>query len=358
MMKTKRLIISVSLLAGMLVAFNLVIARAAKTSQRQHMLTTLSQLPAETDCVFLGNSLVEAGCDMEVFKHSLPGSGPNLTPANLALGATSPVEHCLILKQALRRGLPIKYVIYGFFDDQLNAPVRGNWQDLVGNRALSYYFPEEASALYAPGQWAKRAELWVLGHVPMFSERSSLWGKVELVRGRFEEMGMPKHKVNRFGRVEDFTAVEAADVAEFARRCDLALSQRAGFNRPVQEIIRLAKVNGTKVILVEMPMPSRHRDRFYSSPGWTQLRAHLKSLAAREDALYVPAADWVGDDQAFEDATHLSEQGAKLFSRQLAQAFAGAVWPVTPQEGNKAASHRKVPSEPEAEDIRLATVRD
>src|SRR5512140_2653416 len=147
-MKTSRLIIGIGVLLVVLAAYNALIARAARTSQRQHMLATLSQLAPDTDCVFLGNSLVEAGCDVDVFRQTWPGGKENIKPANLALGATSPVEHCLILNQALRPPLRIKYLIYGFFDDQLNAPVRGDWQDLVGNRAFSYYFPAEASALY------------------------------------------------------------------------------------------------------------------------------------------------------------------------------------------------------------------
>ena len=38
---------------------------------------------------------------------------------NLGLGATTPVEHYLILKRAFSQPVHIKYVIYGFFDDQL-----------------------------------------------------------------------------------------------------------------------------------------------------------------------------------------------------------------------------------------------
>ncbi len=344
-MKPNRLVISVTILAVVLVGYNLLIARAARSSQRKHMLSVLSQLPEDTDCVFLGNSLVEAGCDVETFKQTWAASQVSLKPANLALGATSPVEHCLILNQALRRPLKIKYLIYGFFDDQLNAAVRGDWEDLVGNRAFSYYFPREASALYAPGRWLKKTELSVIGHIPMLSERSSLWGKVESLRRKFEDVGMPRHKVNRFGRVDDFSALEAADAAEFTRRCESVLSQKAGFSRPIQEIIRLAKAHGAKVIFVEMPMPSSHRSRFYASPAWKRLQAHLEALAAGEGALYVRASGWVTNDHNFEDATHLNEQGAKVFSRRLARALASAVSEPQPQIGEVPVKATRVMSE-------------
>ena len=48
------------------------------------------------------------------------------------------------------------------------------------------------------------------------------------------------------------------------------------------------------------------------------MRDYLQALAQQNQALYVSAADWVTDDKNFEDATHLNEQGAKLFSAKLA----------------------------------------
>src|SRR5207253_4864849 len=134
----------------------------------------LDHLPANIDCLFLGNSLVEAGCDATSFQANWPAHKNAIQPFNIALGATSPVEHYLILKKAFTRPVRIKYVVYGFFDDELNAPVTGQWSELVGNRALSYYFPNEAAALYAPGSHLKKWELQMASKIPMFSERSSL----------------------------------------------------------------------------------------------------------------------------------------------------------------------------------------
>lgn len=307
----------------MLLVYNVMIGLTAKSSQRHHMLTVLDQLPPSTDCIFLGNSLVEAGCDAAAFKTAWPSpnSGQTIVPANLALGATSPVEHYVILKQALNKPLPLKLLIYGFFDDQLHVRPQGNWSDLVGNRALSYYFPNEAASLYAPGSRLKKWELSIAGHIPMLAERSSLWGKVELLRRFFEEIGMPRQKVNRFGRVEDFAGLESKDVASFIDRCDTVVHENRGFSAAVRQIIDLAQERGARVILVEMPMPSRHRQVFYSTSAWTRLRSHLQLLASQEKAIYLPASDWVKDDQKFEDATHLNDDGAKFFSAHLASAI-------------------------------------
>ena len=322
MSKTKSFLLSLALLLLILAGYNLLIEHTAAKSQRRQMLALLNRIPAKTDFLFLGNSLVAAGCDVTAFKSAWPNQKNAPSPINLALGGTSPVEHYLILKRALRRPLPVKYLIYGFFDDQLNAPVSGRWSELVGNRAFSYYFPDEAAAFYAPGSALQKWQMRVLGHIPMVAERSSFWGKIELLRRYFEDIGMPKHKTNRFGRVEDFGALESKDVDSFNQRCNAVVGQQKGFSPPIREIIRLAREHGAQVILLEMPMPLRHRQAFYSSPAWTEMRAYLQSLASREQATYLSASDWIQDDGNFEDATHLNEEGARAFSSQLGAAIA------------------------------------
>lgn len=302
----------------MLIGFNAVIWRTARHSYRHQMLTRLNQLPTNVDCIFLGNSLVEAGCDMAAFDSSRPSEFQDLIPVNLGLGATSPVEQYLVLRCALQRAPHLKYLFYGFFDDQLFSPPRGPWSDLVGNRAFSYYFPRESAHFYAPGSWLEPWELRLTGWVPMLAERSSLWGKVELLRRSWGDVGLPKEKWNRFGRAADFAALEAADLPSFEKRCRTAVKQGV-FSEPVQAIVRLAREHGATVVLLEMPLPSRHRQVFYASQAWASLRLTTEALARREGVLYLAADDWVPADRYFEDATHLNEEGARLFSRRLAE---------------------------------------
>jgi hypothetical protein len=304
-----------------LLGYNLLINRTAKSTLRHHLLTSLSEIPLDTEFVFLGNSLVEAGCDPSAFRQGWPSNQSAPKTVNIALGATSPVEHYLILKHALDRPVHPKYLVYGFFDDQLIAPTRGDWADLVGNRAFSYYFPDEAAEFYGPGSWLKKWEMRIIGHIPMLAERSSFWGKVELLRRDIEDIGMPKQQTTRYGRVKDFAALEAEDLPSFNRRCEAILSRGAGFSPAIRKIIELARQHGITFILLEMPMPSRHREIFYSSPAWRQMRTYLQALAQQSNAAYICASDWVADDKDFEDATHLNEQGAKQFSVKLAQAL-------------------------------------
>jgi len=319
-MKT-RLLIPIAIALMIMLAYNAAIAIAAKKTQRQHLLSAIEQLPPATDCLFLGNSLMEAGGDPGAFESSWVATNSPPMAANLGLGATTPVEHYLILKQALSRPVHVKYVIYGFFDDQLNAAPDGAWEDLVGNRAFSYYFPKEAAAFYAPHSRFTEWRMEMTEHIPMVAERSSLWDRVELVRRQLDEIGMPKQKVNRFGRMGDFNALEAKDAPDFTRRCDAIVRGGKGFSAPIQAMIDLAQEHGAKFLLVEMPMSPRHLETFYSLPVWTELRAHLQSLARAQHVTYITASDWVTDGGSFEDTVHLNEQGARIFSARLGAAL-------------------------------------
>lgn len=314
----KRLFIPLAMVLVILAAYNVLIHFAARKTQRQHLLSAIDHLPPSTQCLFLGNSLIEAGGDTAAFQSAwVQGDACPLT-VNLGLGATTPVEHYLILKRAFSQHVHIKYVIYGFFDDQLNASTSGKWEDLIGNRAFSYYFPREAAAFYEPHSRVAAYQMELIEHIPMLAERSSLWDKVELFRRHLDQIGMPKEKVNRFGRVGDFNALEAKDVPSFTRRCDAIVSGRKTFSPPVQAMIDLAHKHGAKFYLVEMPMSPRHLQTFYSLPVWAETRTYLQALAQQEHIAYIAASDWVPNGANFEDTVHLNEQGARSFSAKLA----------------------------------------
>ena len=317
----KNLFIPIAIALVILLVYNFAIGVAARKTQRKHLLTAIEHLSPATDCIFLGNSLMEAGGNATVFQASWPQTNASPSAVNLALGATTPVEHYLILKRAFNQPVHIKYIVYGFFDDQLNAAPDGKWEDLIGNRAFSYYFARDAAEFYTPnsriGEW--RMEL--TEHVPMVAERSSLWDRVELFRRRLDEIGMPAQKVNRFGRVGDFNALEAKDVPSFTQRCETIVRGQKGFSAPIQAMIDLAHEHGAQFFFVEMPMSPRHRETFYSLPVWQEMRTHLQALASAQNTTYIMASDWVSDGTNFEDTVHLNEQGARCFSARLATAL-------------------------------------
>lgn len=133
--------------------------------------------------------------------------------------------------------------------------------------------------------------------------------------------GLPKRRVNRLGRVDDFNVLEAGSGSEIQSRCEQALQKPGRFSTPVQKILDLAFDWEVQVILVEMPMPSAHRARFYSLAQWQKLRTAVQERARTHGVQFVDASDWIRDDANLEDATHLGREGAKTFGGLLARAI-------------------------------------
>jgi hypothetical protein len=309
-MRFRHLFIQIIILLAVLASANVVIARLARNSVPHKVLSKGRQAEPATD-LFLGNSTMEAGLDEHAFAAAKPGS----RPLNLGMGSSSPVEHLLIFRQQEKhRGAR---VYYGFFDTHLTDLPEGSWGKLVGNRAMAYYVePDVALEYYAGQSMLRRFGLRLAGYFPMLVERLATWAKVERGRRFLGEIGMPKKDSNRFGRAEDFNLLEANE-DDFKRSCEAAVEESIPLAPPVAAIIRLAQERGSTIYIVEMPMPTSHRDHYYSGPGWTRYRAYVKKLVEDAGGFFVDASDWI-DDAEFADPLHLSEVGAADLSKKLA----------------------------------------
>jgi hypothetical protein len=305
-----RLAIQILLAVIVLVAANVVVSVLARNSNPRQLLRSGDEAEPATD-LFLGNSLMAAGLDTTAFAAVKPGR-----PLNLSLGSSSPVEHALIYqRQGKHRGAT---VYYGFFDSQLTDLQDGGWEKLVGNRAMAYYVePETAIGFYAPDSPLRSCGHRLVARIPVLVERHTIWSKVEKLRRLLGEIGMPRKDTNRFGRAEDFVLLEA-DPDEFASRCSQAVADRVPLNGPLRAIFHQANGRNSPVLVVEMPMTEQHRQRFYSGPAWEAYRSHLIECVREAGGVYVPAADWVGQD-GFADHLHMNAVGARAFSSRLAR---------------------------------------
>ena len=274
--------------------------------------------------LFLGNSLIQAGIDTAAFARGWPAG---LAPETFAagLGASTPAEHRMVLQEALAAMPELQQVVYGYFDDQLYAPVSGHWEQLIGNRAYSYRHPALAARYYAPGSRVEALMLGLVSVIPMLRDRTTLWTKVELLRRAMGAFGLPAQQQARFGRADDFNGLEAADVESFQKRTQAAVEMPT-FTPALEDALRLAEARRIEIILVEMPMPSRHRERFYSTAQWKALQVHTRDYATARGLGYVAASEWIADD-GFEDPTHLSPHGAQRFSERLARELAAVPSP-------------------------------
>jgi hypothetical protein len=202
-------------------------------------------------------------------------------------------------------------LVYGFYDLQLTEPLKFATGDLIGNRDMLYYVEPECGLRFYKLSLHDRVEFEVMRLFPLMMDRSAIWAKVELLRRKIAQMGIPSEQVNRFGRAGDFTLLEANDTAEFVRKCESGT--QGDFIAPVRELIRQASEAGIQVIFVEMPMHPAHLRFFYDTLAWEQYRSHLCALLAAQRVMYIDASRRMTGEERFADRLHQLKRAPRNF---------------------------------------------
>jgi hypothetical protein len=311
---TKRqLFVSLAGLLAVLVAANMAVSMSTRNSVPRRVMTRARQATDARIAAF-GNSLIAADLNELAVSRSA-GLNPNAGTANIGLGASSPVEHLLLLRYALQHQVHPTIVVYGFYDFQLTTPEWVSTHDLLGNRAMLYYVEPEYARKFYGQNLHDSVEFEISRHIPMIVDRGAIWAKVERLRRRLAETGLPAEQTNEYGRAKDFSLLEPRSVSEFVQDC--IASRSRNLNPAVEQIVHEiegARANG---IFVEMPMHPEHVRLFYRTPEWAQYRAHLSDLLAAQNITYLDASGWVPDQRMFADHLHLTPEGAEQFSEQL-----------------------------------------
>jgi hypothetical protein len=313
MLTKRQLILSAAVLLAGLVFMNLLIVFLTRNSRPRQVMRHARQSQSAS-VVALGNSLVAAGFDEAAFDSGAGLSAPRGS-ANLGLGATTPVEHLLLLRYALSHGIRPHLVLYGFYDFQLTTPVQFTTSELFGNHAMLYYVEPLYARRFYSLPLHDAFQFRAMHSLPMFADRGAIWAKVEILRRAIAQQGMPAELSNSMGRAADFSLLEAADTNDFRRQCEAGLN--LPLIPPVSELLRQAHDLGVTVAVVEMPMREQHRRIFYRTACWSQYTTHIRNLLAPFGAIYVDASGWIQDESLFDDPLHLSEGGAAQFSQRL-----------------------------------------
>jgi len=315
-MTRRAFVVQLALTIALVVILNVAIARLAVNSVPRRLLRAIAVSPP-VSAVFVGNSLVVAAIDANAFEQAqAPATTAEGRTLNIGMGSSSPIEHDLLLRRAL--GLRPRRVIYGFFDTQLTERIENRWSDLFGNRAMVFYVDPSIGLRYiAPDSPWRALQFRLLGRIPMFVERASIWARVERGRRRLRDFGIQPRQSARFGQVGDFGEIEPLDAAAFRRHCAAAIAQRAPLVPPMIDMLEQAQHVGADTLVVEMPQTSRHRAQYYDTPEWADYREYVAAEVRRYGASYLQASDWMADG-AFEDEIHLSPAGARAFSARLA----------------------------------------
>jgi hypothetical protein len=299
--------------------FNWFVGRYSRTAPRL-VLQRIQHAPI-ADYLVLGNSLAECGFDPVAFCAALLPPWNSGKMLNVACGGTLPSETLQFYVASQRRFSHIPLVLYGFMFTQLNAPPKATWSDLVGNRAMLYYSDFELGLkVYEPHLFDALA-MRLTRHFPLIYERLNIWRRVELLRRKFDRLGLPAEETTRFGRVADFVndPFQPANPDVFMKECRRIVDEKGELSFPVREIIKRARVSGSEIVFVGMPLPKARRGYFDASGAWAEYREYLARLIANEHAQYIDALEWFSDDKRyFVDNLHLSEEGAAEFSRRVA----------------------------------------
>lgn len=304
--------------AVVLIGFNAAVARAARRLAPQQLLQRIDATASNARFVFLGDSQMEADADPVSFSAGCARPKDWRPSINVGLGGTKASEHCLILEHLLTHAPAADTVFYGFYDNLVTEPVPARFQDLGGNRALAFAFPERAAELLCGNDPIRRWTFRTVARVPMIAQRVGIWDRVERARRILAAIGLPPVAESRFGRIADFNAIEPPAPSVFEAELDAALREQRPLNFSTQEILRVCGARRVKLHLIAMPVPGGHRSKFYSMAAWAAYREHVSSLVRAGGGGFIDASDWLNDEH-FEDPLHATVTGARLFSARLAQ---------------------------------------
>ena len=160
-MRPRQLVGQVVLWGLCVLVLNGAVGRLARTSVPRQVAARIDQSPPITD-LFVGNSLMQAGLDSVAFERNSTGR----RTLNIALGASSPIEHAVLLRRA--QNLNPQHVYYGILDTQLVTSMPDGWGDLVGNRAMAYYLDTATSIrFYAAGNPLRAGLMRLAAHAPL-----------------------------------------------------------------------------------------------------------------------------------------------------------------------------------------------
>lgn len=224
------------------------------------------------------------------------------------------VEHLVFADRAATASRKAEIVVYGFFDFQL---METDPPSLISNGAFAYYQnPVLASRFYTSNP-VERFLFVCTGSIPLLTERTIVWEKVEKFRRKVGRIGLPAAEASELGRVEDFAIPEAKQYDGVTSHSRVHLRSNVLFSPETFAFIKTAHRISPRIVFVAMPTSLRHRNIFDRVREWDVLKTRQKQCLREEGIDYLDASDWIPDQSDYVDDIHLNRHGAELFSGRL-----------------------------------------
>ena len=279
--------------------------------------------------VFLGDSQVWLGINTATVRNYFKSQNKaDITFYNFGYPATPIAVHYFMLEKVISQNKKPDYLIYGFWGDGLTNT---DYPD-------TYYMPELA-------KWSELKEVLMMKNPPALpSVRDAFYlllGKISriyryrhLIRTAFNERILLNREgektlaeLDRAGGRDYRDIIKKDGIKRLIEDQNRLLESGLGDNDMIRfrertyldKMIRLCSENNIKLILVHMPVPrpvwemqNNEGSRYY---GYSRrLEQHLSKRG-------VPLFDFADDmpDEYIPDTLHLTPQGAKIFSKILAE---------------------------------------
>jgi hypothetical protein len=201
-----------------------------------------------------------------------------------------------------------RIVVIGFFDFQLTHRERLQVSDLVGNRALSFDPAVQTADVQTIYRFNPLEEIKfrLFRTLPCLAYRSNAWQYIEVLRRKLAAVGMPNEGGNNeFGRIADFSALEASSVSNFEAEAKNFVNRPDQLNPANELILDQARARGIPVIFLLMPISPYHRSVYYGDSAWGAYLVSLRSLLASKGGTLVDGSSWFPDENNFADRLHL-----------------------------------------------------
>jgi hypothetical protein len=276
--------------------------------------------------VMAGDSRMVAAYDREALLAGLRAGGRDECVDTVAIGALRIPGLAIAVRQYLDRGAKPKLMVLGASEDTLLArPEPYDPSTFVGNEAtlLSWSRPGDVVRLYPdfpandPRAFDQGFRFLVLRSNAFGQYLSLAWQKIQTFQDRVTgrtEAG------NVFGALSDMEARGRA--MELAARQDLVRA----LERPEAERLdpwfshleRRVQNAGSRLFVVELPMPASYREGITLSPNGRRYLAWLaRRLERNGGALIDLASPKLFEPSDFADFVHVNEAGARRFSHDL-----------------------------------------
>jgi hypothetical protein len=276
------------------------------------------------DALILGDSRMAAALDVSGLREGWRQCGGQLpTVADLSLGGVDIDGQAMAVRQFFERGGTAKLVVLGTVPESLTSEP-ADPEGWIGNEAIvlwwsrlsdvAVHFPRETTRL-DPDVLDREFRFLTYRTLSLSSLRSLLWHRAQ----ELQDVVLRRRPIARpigFGAEADMRAL-AGRFTDRAHQVAAAGIESWRMSAWACELRREVEVAGSRLLVVELPMPSAYQ-AVQSSAFGQELRRRLPACFCGNSVAWIDASSLpVFSDSDFSDGLHLSGAAGRAFSTAL-----------------------------------------